>query len=197
MAENEKIPLASRIHDSVLEDHELLRMIMGRDEAALAMMMRKHSARVYSAAFRVLRQRPEAQEVTQDVFLALWRSPERFDAARGRLQTWLLILSRSRALDLLRHLQANAPRENELTAQILNTTPGLCQPATSDREILIGELMARLPQKQAWLVQKVYFEGCALGEVAASQGTPLGTVKGRARFALKRLRSELGKSPVC
>jgi RNA polymerase sigma-70 factor (ECF subfamily) len=197
MAENNKIPLGQRNHDSVLEDHELLRLIMRRDEAALGTMMRKHSARVYSTAFRVLRQRPEAQEVTQDVFLALWRSPERFDAARGRFETWLIILSRSRALDLLRHLQAHAPRENELTDRILNTSPALCQPATCDREILIGELLARLPQKQALLVHKVYFEGCALGEVAASQGTPLGTVKARARFALKKLRSELGKAPAC
>jgi RNA polymerase sigma-70 factor (ECF subfamily) len=181
---------------SVSEDHELLRLIKSRDEAALGMMMRKHSALVYSAAFRILRQRPEAQEVTQDVFLALWRAPERFDAERGRLQTWLIILSRSRALDLLRHLQASASRQNELTAQIMNTSPALCQPATCDREILIDELMARLPRHQALLVRKVYFEGCGLGEVAESQCIPLGTVKGRARCALKKLRSELGKPPA-
>src|SRR5262249_12306216 len=89
-------------------DQELVRRICERDESALTLLIRKHSAHVYAAAFAILRRRPEAQEVAQDVFWALWRAPERFEGGRGRLPTWLRIVSRSRALDLLRSIRADA-----------------------------------------------------------------------------------------
>jgi RNA polymerase sigma-70 factor (ECF subfamily) len=176
------------------QDGELLRLIASGNEAALSRMMGRYSARVYSTAFRVLRRRPESQEVTQDVFLALWRSPDRFRVERGALPTWLAILSRSRALDLLRHLQTHASREDELTSELLDRNPALRQPANCDQEILIGELLNRLPQHQSWLVQKIYLEGWGVNEMATLQGTPLGTIKSRARVAMKRLRSEFVKS---
>jgi RNA polymerase sigma-70 factor (ECF subfamily) len=175
-------------------DEELIRCVKSRDEVALGILMKKHTPRVLSVALGVLRQRPEAEEVTQDVFWALWRSPERFDAARGPLLTWLMILARSRALDRLRQIQANARREKELRVEVSSTAPdagffGL------DRDLAIRELLHRLPPEQGWVVQKAYFEGYALGEIAGLHGAPLGTIKGRARFALKRLRSELGPRP--
>ncbi|HEY2845513.1 MAG TPA: sigma factor, partial [Bryobacteraceae bacterium] len=86
------------------DDRELIGRIRKGDETALSALMSQYSRRVFAVAFRVLRMKPDAQEVTQDVFFAVWRSPERFDAARGPLLTWLVILSRSRALDLLRRM---------------------------------------------------------------------------------------------
>jgi RNA polymerase sigma-70 factor, ECF subfamily len=173
------------------EDRDLVGRIKSRDEAALALMMEKYSGRVYATAFRVLRRRPEAQEVTQDVFFALWKSPDRFDDTRGPLITWLVILSRSRAIDLLRRLEAHTRRIDELHQEspIRRT---VTVPSNYDRTILVKELLAGLPREQASLVRKVYLEGRAMGEVAAVQGKPLGTIKGRARFALKSLRSALG-----
>jgi RNA polymerase sigma-70 factor, ECF subfamily len=173
-------------------DDQLIRRIGTGDETALCVLMKKYSTRVYSAAFRVLRRQPEAQEVTQDVFWALWRSPERFDTARGPLLTWLVILSRSRALDLLRRIQASAPRQNELTAEILNTSSALVRTFTPDPAMLIEELLHRLPPEQGCVVQMVYIEGYALREVASLLHAPLGTIKGRTRLALRKLRSELG-----
>ena len=173
-------------------DGELIRRLRNGDEAALATMMEKYSAKVFSAAFRVLRQRAEAQEVTQDVFLAVWRFPERFDNARGPLITWLIIVSRSRALDLLRRLLANAPRQNELTSEILNSNPALVESFRTDRKILVEELLDRLSKEQCSVVRKAHLEGYALAEIAAKEDIPLGTVKNRARFALKKMRAELG-----
>jgi RNA polymerase sigma-70 factor (ECF subfamily) len=176
--------------DSIGDD-QLIRRIKTGDETALDVLMKKYSTRVYGAAFRVLRRQPDAQEVTQDVFWALWRSPDRFDMARGQLLTWLVILSRSRALDLLRRIQANMFRQNELTVEILNTSPALIQNLTPAPGVLIEELLQRLPSEQGCVVQMVYIEGYALREVASLLHAPLGTIKGRTRLALQKLRSEL------
>jgi RNA polymerase sigma-70 factor (ECF subfamily) len=152
--------------------------------------MERYSPAVFSAALRVLCQHPDAQEVTQDVFWTLWRSPDRFDTGRGRLATWLVILSRSRALDVFRRLQANAARTGEFGVEIWNRRPPSIAHAPDDG-ILFKELLGRLPEKQSAVVQQVYFEGYALSEVAAMERAPIGTIKGRARLALKKLRSEL------
>jgi RNA polymerase sigma-70 factor (ECF subfamily) len=149
--------------------------------------MSQYSRRVFAVAFRVLRMKPDAQEVTQDVFFAVWRSPERFDAARGPLLTWLVILSRSRALDLLRRM--HNPLQDIRQAKALHSIPA--QAASRDREIMVEELLGRLPHEQRWLMRKVYFEGLTFPEIAALRSKPLGTVKNRARFALKKLRAEL------
>jgi RNA polymerase sigma-70 factor (ECF subfamily) len=182
----------NRDTDDSTSDDQLIRRIRIGDEAALGVLMKKYSTRVYSAAFRVLRRQPDAQEVTQDVFWALWRSPERFDTARGALLTWLVILSRSRALDLLRRIQASASRQNELTAEIQNKTPALVQNLAPPPVMLIEELLRRLPSEQGCVVQMVYVEGYALREVASLLHAPLGTIKGRTRLAMRKLRSELG-----
>lgn len=181
--------------DDSTGDDQLIRRIKTGDETALGVLMKKYSTRVYAAAFRILRQQPDAQEVTQDVFWALWRSPERFDMARGQLLTWLVILSRSRALDLLRRIQASASRQNELTVEILNTSPALAHHLTPAHGMLMEELLRRLPSEQGCVVQMVYVEGYAFREVASLLHAPLGTIKGRTRLALQKLRSELGSHP--
>jgi RNA polymerase sigma-70 factor (ECF subfamily) len=174
-----------------MEDGELVRRIIRRDEAALGIIVTKYSPQVFTTAFRVLRKWPEAQEVTQDVFLALWRSPEKFDSQRGALLTWLLIVSRSRAIDLLRKVLAYESREIELTPELSGSSPALHLPSTPDSGILIEELLARLPEGQGRIIRKVYVEGYALAEFASATGVPLGTIKSRARCALRKLKSGL------
>ena len=134
---------------------------------------------------------PDAQEVTQDVFFAIWRYPERFEITRGPLLTWLVILSRSRALDLLRRIQANTARHRELNAEMLDTSPALIQAFTPDRELLMTELLQRLPVEQQRVLQALYIEGYRVRETAALLGAPLGTIKSRTRLALKKLRSAI------
>src|SRR5262249_19615197 len=130
----------------------------------------------------------DAQEVTQDVFWALWRSPERFDTNRGPLITWLMILSRSRALDLLRRIQASNARDVEFVCE-----SHTAQSPSAEQSVLFKELLSQLPREQSGVLRKLFLEGYAMGEVAANEKIPLGTVKGRARFGLRKLR--LGISP--
>ena len=170
-------------------DEELVRRLRLRNESALETLMRKYSSRLLSAANRVLRRPFDAEEVAQDVFWALWRSPERFDSARDPLLTWLVILTRSRALDRLWRIQTSALREMRLTSQTLSTTEAV-ESFRADLELIIRELLHRLTPEQGRVVQKAYF-GYALAEIAKLHRTPVGNIKGRARFALKRLRSEI------
>ena len=153
--------------------------------------MTQLSPRLFSVAFQVLHQSRDAEEVVQDVFLGLWRSPERFDGARGSLLTWLTVLTRSRALDRLRHVRANSARESALITSVLCGRQAPRHQIAFDHEIMIQEGLSRLPPEQSLVVRKAYFEGYALAEIAGLQKIPIGTIKGRARWALKKLRSTL------
>jgi RNA polymerase sigma-70 factor (ECF subfamily) len=172
-----------------LEDHELIRGIKNGEESALSAMMGRYWQQVFSTAFHVLRLEPDAQEVAQDVFWAVWRSPDRFDMTRGALLGWLLILSRSRALDLLRRIRSNLAHLHEIGPVKMAFAPD--QSVARERGVLIEELLQRLSGEQRWIIRKVYFEGFTYAEVAALRATPVGTMKNRARRALKMLRMVL------
>ena len=176
--------------DEATCDVELIQRIRSGDESALSALMNRYSARVFSTAFRVLHQVSDAQEVTQDVFLAIWRHPERFESTRGPLLTWLIIVSRSRALDLLRRIR----EDHELSSKIRDTFPTLMGAFTADGELLIAELLQRLPDSQQRVLEAIYIEGYAVRESAIFLGVPPGTIKSRTRLALKKLRSAIATS---
>jgi RNA polymerase sigma-70 factor, ECF subfamily len=174
-----------------LDDKELIRRIRSGEESALCAMMHQYRRQVFLTAYQVLRLQSDAQEVTQDVFWAVWRSPHRFDTGRGALVSWLVILSRSRALDMLRRIRSGATHLDQIGQWAPNLSPD--QSVLRDRELLIEEILKRLSPEQYWIIRKVYFEGFTLAEVAALGRTPLGTVKNRARCAIKKLRVELNQ----
>ena len=169
----------------------LIRRIKIGEESALCAMMHQYRRQVFLTAYQILRLQSDAQEVTQDVFWAVWRSPHRFDTGRGALVSWLVILSRSRALDLLRQIRSGATHLDQIGQWTPNPSPD--QSVLRDRELLIEEILKRLSPEQYWIIRKVYFEGFTLAEVAALGRTPLGTVKNRARCAIKKLRVELNQ----
>src|ERR1700722_12039090 len=126
MRRTEHVSLQDKEADSKWpEDGELIQRLRSADEAALGVLMNKYSSRIMSSAQRILRSRSEAEEVTQDVFWALWRDPDRFEGAKGPLITWLVIVARSRALDRLRRIQANLRWENELASEAPALRPHL------------------------------------------------------------------------
>jgi len=183
---------STRGGEAWLDDHELIRRIKNGEESALSAMMSQYRQQVFSTALQVLRFRPDAQEVTQDVFWAVWRSPDRFDTGRGALSSWLTILSRSRALDVLRRIRSSSMHRSAIERSQLDSPAS--QTIAQDRELLIEELLKRLSPEQCWIIRKVYFEGFTFTEVAALRATPLGTLKNRARGAIRKLRAELDQN---
>jgi RNA polymerase sigma-70 factor (ECF subfamily) len=164
------------------------------DEAALAELYDATSPQVFGLALRILRERAAAEEATLEVYLQVWRQAARHDPARGSVVAWLLVLARSRSIDLLRAQARHAERR-----QTLEEIPDLPAPgpdpetATQDSERArrVRDALARLPAEQRRAIEAAFFEGLTHTEVARALAQPLGTVKTRIRTGLATLRGLL------
>jgi RNA polymerase sigma-70 factor (ECF subfamily) len=174
-----------------LSDNELVRRVVARDLRAFDELYDRHHAQAYSLAMYMTGRRGAAEEVTQDAFLALWRTSSRYDPARGSLKTWLLSVVRHRAIDLIR---SGACHASDL--EFDDGLAGLLEAPERTEEIVVAderaaharELLRLLPVDQRRVVELAYFRGFTQSEIAASTGVPLGTVKGRQRLAMQKLQ---------
>jgi RNA polymerase sigma-70 factor (ECF subfamily) len=172
-------------------DSALVEGIMAGDEGALAALYDRYAGMLYAMLVRILRDTSAAEEVLQDLFLQLWRGASRFDASRGSLPTWLLVIGRNRALSRLRgreHREFLQDRD-EFAMETL-PSPGNLEDDAS-RMQLMGRLkgaLATLPPEQKEALELAYFEGMTQTEIAARTGAPLGTVKSRVRAAMQSLK---------
>jgi RNA polymerase sigma-70 factor (ECF subfamily) len=159
-------------------------------EPALAEAYRRHGGSVHTLARRVLRSTTLADEVTQEVFVELWRAPERFDPGRGALRTFLMTKAHSRAIDVLRSESARRVREErtvrETAAAGYDIEHHAWDLAVADR---VKEAVGSLPADERTAIEMAYFGGHTYREVASLLGEPEGTVKSRIRSGLKRLRA--------
>lgn len=160
------------------------RLVAG-DPAALADLYDLAAGLVFGLVLRILRDRAEAEDVVQEVFVQVWRQAERFDPARGSLNAWLCTIARTRALDRLRRRAAR--REEPEGSQ----PPAVEAPRPEDA-LAVRAALESLPAPQREALALAYFEGLTHTEIAARLGEPLGTVKTRIRAALLRLRGALG-----
>ena len=183
------------------EDPDRPRMarIEARDADALAELYDRHAARLLGLARRILGDGGEAEEVLQEVFLFVWRSASSFDPARGQVLTWLLVATRSRAIDRLRARRpASRPEIRSLDEPALMAAGG---PAASDDveaasagrqwESICRAAVGQLPEDQRRALELAYFEGLTHQEIAARTSTPLGTVKTRVRLGLMKLQERM------
>ncbi|MCA9847403.1 MAG: sigma-70 family RNA polymerase sigma factor [Dehalococcoidia bacterium] len=174
---------------------------LGRgDIQALEQLYDRYSALVFSVSLRVLHDPQLAEDVVQEVFLRLWRQPASFDPGRGRFISWLMSVTRNRALDELRRVS----RRNRSEDQEDDESNPLDAVATSDRmddPALGAELreqreavrtaMTRLPPEQRRAIELAYFSGLTQAEISDVTGDPLGTVKTRIRLGMRKLRDAL------
>ena len=154
-----------------------------------------HSRAVYASALAVLRDPGRAEDVTQEVFLRLWRDPDRFDPSRGPLGPYLRLMARSRALDIWRS-ERSGERARERAALLRereeapdDERPDIAAEHDAERGTLIGALRC-LPSPQAEAIFLRYFGGLGVAEIADRAGVPVGTAKGRIRIGLEKLRGE-------
>lgn len=177
------------------DDALLAARLARRDETALAEAYDRHAGAVLGVLRRLLDQ-GTAQEVTQDVFLRLWDRPEAFDPARAGLRAYLLVMARSRALDRLRAARATVP---------LHTEDGEEWPLADGRPGPVGRSEERAQRDQVRValsglsdthretVERAYLRAESREEIALAMGVPVGTVKSRLSYALKYLKTQLGK----
>lgn len=171
---------------------------LGRgDETALGDLYDRYAAFVHGLALRVLRDRGAAEDVTQDVFVAMWENPHRFDASRGTLRSFLGTLTHRRSVDLVRREEARRRRELR-TSMEPQVHPDLADTAlrgfASER---VRAALAVLPPAQREALELAYFHGRTYRQVADDLGIPEGTAKSRLRLGLQRiaelLRPELSE----
>ena len=180
-----------------VSDAQLVISIARFSEVALAEVYRRHGGAVFGLARRVLSNESEAQDVTQDVFLRLWNHPDRFDAARGSLRSFLLTQSHGKAVDAIRSLNARRSREvrdgQRTAAAAYDINNEAWDLALSDQ---VTRALDALPEDERKVIELAYFEGQTYVEVARTLGQPEGTVKSRIRQGMRRMRSALVEAGI-
>jgi RNA polymerase sigma-70 factor, ECF subfamily len=174
------------------DDSVLLQRAAAGDSDALVALHKRYANLVYSMAWRVLQDVGLAEEVTQDIFMKLWQHGQRYDPGRGRFSAWLLSVTRFAAIDRLRQ-EGRRPLAAELPDGSSDEQTSLERLLTTDhasweRGQHLRLLLGQLPAEQRQVVELAYFGGLTHSELAEQLGLPLGTVKGRLRLGLERLR---------
>jgi RNA polymerase sigma-70 factor (ECF subfamily) len=173
---------------STEDDASLLARVQSGDEHAMASLFDRHARAVYSVALRVLRDPASAEDVLQEVFLQIWRSPDSFTAARGSLGGWLAIVARNRSIDALRRKRPSAGFDG-----IALVAP--CNPAGEAERSSLAQrartAILQLPREQRKALEMAFFDGLTHTEIAEMTGDPPGAVKTRIRGALQSLRKAL------
>jgi RNA polymerase sigma-70 factor (ECF subfamily) len=182
--------------ESGREDAALVRGMAAGDDRALGALYDRWQGVVHGVVARILRQPNDIEDVVEETFWQAWRQASRFDPARGAVQTWLLTIARSRALDRARAVRRRreSPIEGDdgevVVQQVAPDDPGLDTEAAERRRIVTAAL-TQLPVEQREALELGYYGGLSQSEIAERTGQPLGTVKTRMRLAMQKLRSQL------
>jgi RNA polymerase sigma-70 factor (ECF subfamily) len=181
--------------DRRAEEAVLLGRIRDRDERAIEELYARYSGPLYSLAYQVTGGDRFAQDVIQEVFVAVWKDAGRFDPARGALGPWLFSLARHKAIDLVRR-EANIRRRTaDVDLEFEQSDDDVDQEAWQNiRRDRVRAALDELPDAQRTALELAFFSGLTHVEVADRLGIPLGTAKTRIRTALLKLRDVLGTS---
>ncbi len=180
-----------------LADEELMPLIGARDPEAFAVLYDRHGGAAYSLAYRIVGEPGMAEDVTQEAFISLWRSGARYDRARGSVRSWMLSIVRNRAIDALRAGGGRAPKLTFDDEALLEQRPAgeLTEEEAIRRETAdqLRGVIGQLPDDQSKVIELAYFGGFSQAEIARMLGVPLGTVKGRMRLGLEKIRGKLAE----
>src|SRR3954462_4267443 len=169
--------------------------ISADDAAGFEQLYDEHARAVLGVAYRVLGDNVQAQDVVQDVFLALWRDPSRFDERRGPIGHYLRMVARSRALDIWREAQV-AGRARDRLRRLARGEDGpleerpVAAAESHARSVTVRRALMRLPDAQREAIVLAYWGGLTAEQIAAGSSTPVGTVKSRIRLGVVKLRQQ-------
>lgn len=171
----------------------MARLVQG-DQSALAELYDETNTLVYSLALRILHDQYAAEDVTIEVYVQVHRRAAQYDRSRGTPSAWLIMLTRSRAIDRLRTEMTRREREGALD-ETATVTTSIDDPeaysATTELRRIVQHALAMLTPEQREVIENAYYTGLSHGEIAAKLGQPLGTVKTRIRTGMMLLREQL------
>ena len=179
-------------------DEALLAAIRDRDERAIAILYDRYGGFAFGLAYRIVGERNAAEDVVQDAFLSVWRRAVSFEVGRGSVRTWVLSIVHHRAIDRLRGTSGRARQDvtiDDFERLIAVDDPWREVEVGVQRELLQTGL-ATLPREQSEAIRMAYFEGYTQQEIATAMNVPVGTVKGRLRIGLQKMRSLLAGAGI-
>jgi RNA polymerase sigma-70 factor (ECF subfamily) len=182
-----------------LADEDLMQLVRRGNARAFELVYERHSSSAFGLAYRMVGTRNGAEDVSQEAFLSIWRSGARYEPTRGSVRTWVLGIVHHRAIDHLRraivHDRRRASDEGiEERFEARERTE--VEVAQRDEARAIREVLDTLPSEQRQVIELGYFGGFTHTEIADMLESPVGTIKGRMRLGLKKLRDALGEGAV-
>ncbi len=171
-----------------------MQRVAGGDAEAFEVIFERHADAAFSLAYRMCGRHSVAEDVTQEAFLALWRGVAHFDRTRGSVRTWVLGIVHNRAVDALRRSSVHERRrisDEGITETLEAPTRTDTQAIDNSRSHELRGALDRLPSEQRRVIELAYFAGFTHIEIASMLDTPVGTVKGRMRLGLEKLRAQL------
>lgn len=179
-------------------DDQLIAALARQDLGALETLYDRYGKIAFSLAYRIVGDRGSAEDVVQDAFLSVWRQAKSYKKERGSPKTWLMAVVHHRAIDKLRAHASGASTINiDDVPEEIDETPGVWQQVWSElRGDTVRKALDQLPAEQKKSIELAYFSGYSQSEIAALMGVPLGTVKGRMRIGLQKLRAMLDRPEI-
>jgi RNA polymerase sigma-70 factor (ECF subfamily) len=178
-----------------LADEDLMELVTDGQPRAFEVIFDRHSAAAFSLAYRMCGRRAMAEDVVQEAFLSLWRSGARYDRRRGSVRTWVLGVVHNRAIDAFRRGVVRESRnvpDDGLTEQLPAREQTENEVVRRDEASRVRTVLGELPAEQRQVIELAYFGGFSHSEISDMLALPAGTVKGRMRLGLTKLRMALG-----
>jgi RNA polymerase sigma-70 factor, ECF subfamily len=182
-----------------LADEDVMQLVRRGDARAFEVIYERHSGAAFSLAYRMMGTRSGAEDVTQDAFLSMWRSGARYDRARGSVRTWVLGIVHHRAIDALRRATVHDRRragDEGIEERFEARERTDLEAARREEAGTVRGALSSLPPDQSQVIELAYFGGFTHTEIADMLDAPVGTIKGRMRLGLKKMKAQLGEGQV-
>jgi RNA polymerase sigma-70 factor (ECF subfamily) len=179
-------------HYLILADVDLISLVES-DPEAFATLYDRHSRAAFSLAYKLMGERMAAEDLVQEVFLKIWRAARSYRSERGSVRTWILSIVRNRSIDQLRSHASRRRTQDKLEASAPRSQPSEAFAETwrNSRRDQVREALEALPPEQSKILDLAYFSDCTHVEIAGLLNIPLGTVKGRMRLGIEKMRGLL------
>src|ERR687895_594762 len=174
----------------ILADEDLISLVEAADAEAFGPIKARHSRAAFSLAYRMMGERQASEDLTQEAFLKVWRSASSYRAERGSVRTWILSIVHNRGIDQIRSQASRRRTQDKIEASAPRSQPSeaFAETLRNSQRDQVREALDTLPPEQLKILELAYFSGYTHEEISDLLRLPLGTVKGRMRLGLKKIR---------